>query len=363
MAPSYVALLPSDAPSGDNRNLLFLHPVLCQLGLPRRPLPITVRHVERASGGDWLRLEAGRMQRGGHPVDLPLPSGTRARLALLHICTHVVRTGETDIELGETGRHVLRTLGIGSPSGHDMRRVRDQIDALSMSTITLGMTRDGDDRTVRTVVARSVVAWQGTDRGVMRLSADLVRAIHDAGVPLDGTHIATLRRSTLALDLYTWLAHRLWRVRAAVGERVSWSAIQAQFGPYGTAGRWTGDELRRAVRRALADVMTVYDRARVDDCGERGLVLRPSPPPVRRGMSMSRPPSEDIAPGEVRTSPPAGEDITPGGPRTSPPAIYRPGRDSDRYPGCRARARGEDLDRESPSRRPGPPVPRTSRVS
>lgn len=88
---------------------------------------------------------------------------------------------------------------------------------------------------------------------------ELSRAFFDSllthAVPLDEYAIRYLKGSSLALDLYVWLAHRLPRVRHTAV--VPWGALQAQFG--------TDFERRRdfaaRVRDTLEDVLAVYREA------------------------------------------------------------------------------------------------------
>jgi len=41
---------------------------------------------------------------------------------------------------------------------------------------------------------------------------------------------AAAKHSALALDIYTWLAHRLCRVTEASGVVLSWRSLREQFG-------------------------------------------------------------------------------------------------------------------------------------
>ena len=49
-------------------------------------------------------------------------------------------------------------------------------------------------------------------------------------VPLDYRAISALKHSALALDVYTWLAHRLCRIDKPACVMLSWENIRDQFG-------------------------------------------------------------------------------------------------------------------------------------
>jgi hypothetical protein len=118
-------------------------------------------------------------------------------------------------------------------------------------------------------------------------------------VPLDETHIAALSHSSLALDIYTWLAQRLHRIPANKPTLVTWASLHGQFGQgYSTEHI---RKFRQVFRVALKQVLSIYKAARVLDetpkqarrysiQGETfwreepatGLTLYNSPPPVKK---------------------------------------------------------------------------------
>jgi hypothetical protein len=93
-----------------------------------------------------------------------------------------------------------------------------------------------------------------------------------------------LRRSSMALDAYLWLAYRLHSLRGPT--RVSWRALKAQFGGGGYRELFA---FRQQFREALELALSVYpDAARhgvriADD----GLLLSPVAPPVSRNRAVA----------------------------------------------------------------------------
>lgn len=57
---------------------------------------------------------------------------------------------------------------------------------------------------------------------MIELTADFNGSLVEYAVPLDARALSALKHSALALDVYSWLAHRLHRVKSANGTRLSW---------------------------------------------------------------------------------------------------------------------------------------------
>jgi hypothetical protein len=112
--------------------------------------------------------------------------------------------------------------------------------------------------------------------GAITLHNDFFDCLMDGCMPLRAEAISALQNSPMALDIYSWLAFRLWRIRKSPMNPLPWSALQAQFGPNYAEPR----KFRRDFKEKLALVKQVYPEASFgfNACGE--LVLRRSKPPV-----------------------------------------------------------------------------------
>ena len=92
-------------------------------------------------------------------------------------------------------------------------------------------------------------------------------------VPIDEAAVRQIANNSMALDVYCWLAYRLHALPGPTP--VSWAALYAQFGQ-GYARR---DHFRGKFKETLELAMSVYPAADVTPT-ERGLLLKPSRPPV-----------------------------------------------------------------------------------
>lgn len=281
----------------DGKDPQFLHSVLCQVALPRNPTKDLT--FVRTSGKVSIALQAGLLFDGMKMVQQPLPSGTRPRLILLHICSEAVRSQSADIAIGDSVRAFLRELQIDA-GGENMRQFRSQMKALAACNMVLGCPSEDGPMTISAKPVERFAAWTTDDDGQytawtgrLVLGRQFFETLIEHAVPLEREAIARLKNNALALDCYSWLAHRLCRVRAAGGVRLSWGNLQEQFG---TEYASTKDFKKRFLE-ALKKAVAVYPAAHVDQV-RGGLILKPSQPPIaRRGVVVALPaPDSKVVP-------------------------------------------------------------------
>ncbi|MBF0321783.1 MAG: replication protein [Magnetococcales bacterium] len=261
----------------------FLHVILCQVGMPRRR--VDGRVFERRNGAASLLLEAGKLYRRGQWVDAPLPYGTRPRLVMVHLSSEAVRTKSRTIEVGDSIYEFLKRLGIdtsgGAKGGYTM--FKKQMEALAACRLSLGLSLPDRDITINTQPISHFEAWlvDGPGRalwpGVMELSQEFFDTLVNHAVPLDPRALASLKHSALALDVYSWLAHRLCRITQDKGIVLNWLNLKEQFGQEYADIR----SFRREFKEALVQVHAVYSDAKIEalESGS-GYLLKPSPPPI-----------------------------------------------------------------------------------
>ena len=112
---------------------------------------------------------------------------------------------------------------------------------------------------------------------MLELSKDFCDTLADHAVPLDYRALAALKHSALALDIYTWLAHRLCRVAKPEGTMLSWENLRDQFGQEYS----TSKNFKHEFRDVLRQVCVVYPDARIE-ATTGGLTLYPSRPPLSK---------------------------------------------------------------------------------
>jgi hypothetical protein len=285
----------------------FQHTVFCQTSLPYRPTD--ARIWEREQGNVLLRIEAGSVYDPSvrRWVDLPMPHGEKPRLVLIHLNGEALRTGSPVVDVQRSMTAFIRTQGIDT-NGRNLRTMKDQLGRLAAALIRMAVVEDGRAVQLDAKIIGTFDLWFPKDEhqrvlwpSTVRLSDDYFRSLTRHAVPLDHIAVAALKGSALCLDIYAWLAQRLYRVPKDRGQIITWVALKAQFGAeYGRL-----DNFRTNFIPALRHVLAVYPGAKVT-VDEVGMRLFNSLPPVHRRVFRLPKPGLVID-GEAVPVPPSGK--------------------------------------------------------
>ncbi|MGA9128073.1 MAG: replication protein RepA [Terracidiphilus sp.] len=310
--PSQIELRLLDAVANDNDSapILFQHTIFCQTCLPNRDPGDDVRLWERSNGKAHLEVLAGKAMhpREGRFVELGLPFGPKARMILMHINQRALLAQSPIIEVEDSLTQFVGKVLKLDPKGRNIKAVKNQLSRLAAASIRLGIVRDDQAITVNSNIVSAFDLWFPKDErqrviwpSTISLSLDYFQSLMNHAVPVDEAHIAALSHSSLALDIYSWLAQRLHRIPVEKPLRISWIALHAQFGLGYNPEHIR--KFRQKFRVALKEVMTVYSAARVEDDeakparrqvqhgktvwreeAAKGLKLFHSAPPVRKRL-------------------------------------------------------------------------------
>jgi len=260
-------------------SLGFLTRVLVQASLPHREPKGDRRAWIRKNGNYSLVIQPGV---DGNGDSIGYPFGVIPRLVFQFLTTYVVRTREQDVDLGNSLSSFMRAVGLHS-NGRDIRRMKDQLNRL----FSAGITFRRDDDTVRSgahrPIAREFQFWWNERQpdqhslfpNFVRLDDEFYREILAHPVPVDLRAIHALKHSSLALDLYTWLNHRVSYLNGRV--RIPWTGIEKHIGSEYADPR----DFRRAAKHALLKIKAIWPELDIEL--DRGaLVLKPSQTHVPR---------------------------------------------------------------------------------
>ena len=135
----------------------------------------------------------------------------------------------------------MRALGLSVTGGAkgSVGRFKEQLNRLAAARLQLILDLGDHATTINPapMIERLDVWFPADHRQRMLWPSEVVLSpgffdsLKGHALPLDPRAVQALQHSARALDLYTWLAHRLPRVRGRNGDRVSWAALHAQFGP------------------------------------------------------------------------------------------------------------------------------------
>jgi hypothetical protein len=227
-----------------------------------------------------LIVEPGRRAtETGDPEWVGVPYGSRARLIMLYLQTEALRTNSREVELGRSLRAWLGRLGI-SIGGKSIRDVREQAERISRCRLTFHVQNGNRSGLINQSIVDSAMFVEGNDDGqrslfldTAKLSETFFEQLKKHPVPIEEAAIRAINNNSMALDIYCWLAYRLHVLPDA--RSVSWKALMGQFG----GGYREIFHFKPRFLENLALACAVYRDAKVE-VDERGLVLKPSRPPV-----------------------------------------------------------------------------------
>lgn len=274
------AIIRTVPPSGED--MAFTHAVLCQVGFPRSE--VDGREFMRQSGSAWVNVQAGLLDEGNGPVLQPVPYGATPRLAMAWASTFAKRNNTREVPIGKSASEFLRLLGQRATGGKrgTLPTLRKQMHALAACRLQLGYK----GRTFNGQPVEQFDAWiagEGQKKalwpGIMVLSEGYFRELIENGVPLDNRALQALKGSALALDVYTWLAHRLHRIE---GRPVilHWKSLREQFAQE-YQGKDPNKNFQKRFIPALQAALAVYPQAqhKVKPV-TGGLMLQAASPPI-----------------------------------------------------------------------------------
>ena len=259
---------------------------LVQCTLPHRN-PGKVEAWERRNGNLALVIQPGWDSEKKRPVGYPY--GTIPRLLLFWITTEAVKTKNRRLELGHNLSEFMRELGLDPGRGgkrSDAKRLRDQMERLFSCRIsfdervTMANGAEGK-RWLHMEVAPDGELWwhpRHPEQGALwgswiELGEKFFQAILAAPVPADMRALRALKRSALALDLYVWLAYRVFLVnRCGEPLAVAWESLAQQMGCDFEDVR----NFRKKALVAIKKIEAVYPGLNLSTKPRGRLVLRPS---------------------------------------------------------------------------------------
>ena len=287
---SAAAFLLNDEDAQSAKAVAYVHSVLCQIGMPRTST--SDRVWRRRNGNAFLRIDAGSVWVGGdREIEQPLPYGPYARLVLADISTYAVRHRTTLIPMESSVsaymRNRLRLFPGGGKRG-TYTSFKRQAQALTAARMALGCEHGSTITNLHAAPIEAFRAWtvdEGPQQALwpceLELSHRYLESLKAHAAPIDMRAYRGLAHTALGQDIYTWLAHRLPRLRKPLG--LPWSLLAEQFGGYASVKKFRDEFVKR-----LKEVQAVYPDARLEVIrGRRGesggsLRLEQSPPPVRR---------------------------------------------------------------------------------
>ena len=219
-----------------------------------------------------------------------LPYGNIPRLLLAWVCTEAVRTQSRKLILGASLAEFMRKLDISNDSGGsrgERTRLRNQMDRLFSVSVSLIYKDEHSKQFVTSPIADRGDFWWNPKRpdepmlweSKIELGEKFFQEIIRHPVPLDMNTLKALKRSSLGLDLYLWVAYRTFTLTHPL--RLSWRQVYRQFGvdPAQAGDKNTVNNFRTKCLRELKKIKLAWPDLNYAT-GKGVLILSPSTPSV-----------------------------------------------------------------------------------
>jgi DNA-binding transcriptional ArsR family regulator len=211
-----------------------------------------------------------------------MPYGSIPRLLLSWMTTEAVRTKNPVLELGHTLSGFMAEIGMIPTGGRwgSIFRLKDQMQRLFSSSVSCTYNGNAQRAGININMVRGYKLWwdpKDPDQAVLwkslvTLATDFYNEIIENPVPIDLRALRVLKKSPLAIDIYSWLTYRNSYLRKPCAIR--WGTLQHQFGAGYPENEQGKKDFKKKFIKAMKKVAVVYDVNISSVTG--GIELRPS---------------------------------------------------------------------------------------
>ena len=244
--------------------LYYVPKFMARLTLPRRIL----------YQSEWSRKTLNDSITILSPKRYGIPAGHLSRLIFCDLTRRAKVQKSTDIKLPKSRKKFMASLGSHASSGGingSNPSFRRHFLACLNSTIHLETnTHKETVFSTQSVIEEAKIIGE-CDQWNARITLDngFYNGAQSA-LPIDWGRLLFLSPSTINMDLYIYLIHRLFRLRRTTC--IDWHNLFQQFGN----PSYRICDFRKQFKKALTEVQTVYPEAKVIT-NKSGLILYPSP--------------------------------------------------------------------------------------
>ena len=236
--------------------LLYLPPAFVSMTLPH----------SRSSHNEFTRRNGNLSLSILSRTKIGLPYGSIARLILLYLTTVRVTSRERRFRFSDSWRDFLKTMDL-SWGTRNFRAAQDQLERLCSSSFTV-LHKVRDDKDFKGMFITD--HWKRSSAGIqISLSEKFFLLSGNSVVPLETKIIQQLRKSPLAMDLYSWLTYRTTNVKHPT--LIKWKNLEAQFGSHYKRRR----DFRSKFHSSLGIVLQQKPVSPIVDLLPEGLHMKP----------------------------------------------------------------------------------------
>jgi hypothetical protein len=247
-------------------------------------LPYRNPKPEQLQNGAWVRHNGNyTLWIQGGPEGLPY--GAYPRIFTIWLTTEAVRTQSRRLETAGSFKEFCRKIEIDTSRGKrgSGRLFIEQANRL-LSSRAAFITGSFDEGRIKKEFLQFTDEFElffdisnpdqiSLFESEIVLTEKFYTEITTHSIPLDMRAVTALRQSPLELDIYQWLAYRMYSLKGRATP--TWQQLYDQFGASYKEVRF----FKRDFLKALHMVKAVYEGVKID-YGDNGLILLPSPTPV-----------------------------------------------------------------------------------
>ena len=249
-------------------NIGFSTSLLSQIAWPVDD-PGDVERWARRNGRLLMIIQPGSEPDGqGGLRSTLVPFGVIPRYVNLFVCTEIMRTGEPELNLGDSFAGFLNKLGLrntGGPNG-TRKAVKEQMNRwlnASISFLDDSVDRRYENSRMEIKVSDGYrLLWMdgadGAPGEVLRGQSKIIvtprffEEVKRTFVPVDIDAVRALRGAPLRLDLFMWLNWRVFNLNHDIV--VPWETLRTQFGTTDADDKDARYNFKRSITKHLATI-------------------------------------------------------------------------------------------------------------
>ena len=209
----------------------FMSRLLIMVNLPYRDPGKDRRTWWRKNGNVSIDINSG--SKDGIPIGLPY--GSYPRLVLAFLVTQAVKTQSPMLYLGKSFADFLKLIGV-EKGGNTRKQLQKQLNRTLSASFAWSYTTDKQWSRENIQISHKSQLWWDEKRpeqqslweSYIKLNTDFFNEIIRNAVPLDLRVLSILKNSPLGLDLYMFIAWRVFKIDKPVF--ISWQSLQEQLG-------------------------------------------------------------------------------------------------------------------------------------
>lgn len=209
----------------------FMSRLLIMVNLPYRDPGKDCKNWHRRNG--LISIDIVSAYRDGKSVGMPY--GTYPRLILAFLVTQAVKTQSPMLYLGKSFADFLKLIGV-EKGGNTRKQLQKQLDRTLSASFAWSYTTDKQWSRENIQISHKSQLWwdekqpeqQSLWESYIKLNTDFFNEIIRNAVPLDLRVLSILKNSPLGLDLYMFIAWRVFKMDKPVF--ISWQSLQEQLG-------------------------------------------------------------------------------------------------------------------------------------